>query len=239
MQPADGKIVAAVSVASHPVFQVVRLLPDGTPDDSFGTEGVVSTPIGSAALADYADDVAVFGSTIVAAGSADAGTGGGDFAVVRYLSNGDPDPSFGTGGIVVTPGPEDELIWATESLAGGKLLAAGYGGGPSTGLEFRLARYLGNGDLDPSFGGTGVVTTQIGGYSGAVALVVQADGKAIAGGWSNRGGPGFALARYNEDGSLDSTFGDGGTRTYPVGTYGGDGTSLGIQHVDGTPSASA
>ena len=74
------------------------------------------------------------------------------------------------------------------------------------------------------------MTTAIGNYAGAVSLALQPDGKAIAGGWSNAG-PSFALARYNDDGSLDSSFGDGGVRTYPVGAHGADGTSVLLQHL--------
>ena len=107
---------------------------------------------------------------------------------------------------------------------------AGYGGSGSTTLRLRLARYLGDGNLDTTFGGSGVVTTAIGNYAGAVSLAIQPDGKAVAGGWSN-GGPSFALARYNDDGSLDPSFGEGGIRTYPVGTHGGDGTSVLLQHL--------
>jgi uncharacterized delta-60 repeat protein len=97
-------------------------------------------------------------------------------------------------------------------------------------LTFVLARYLPSGELDTSFGGTGVVTTAIGGYSGAVSLALQPDGKVIAGGWANAG-PSFALARYNDDGSLDTSFGNGGVRTYTVGAHGGDGTSVLLQHL--------
>jgi len=76
-------------------------------------------------------------------------------------------------------------------------------------------------DLDPSFGTGGVVTTQIGGddyygvpYATAAAVAVQADGKLVVAGGTRTGTeagtPSLALARYNADGSLDTTFGTAG-----------------------------
>ena len=229
VQP-DGKIVGAATTSTYHGFEVVRLNADGSPDQSFGSGGVVRTPIGNPSLGDESLAVALDATRIVVGGDTDSGTGAGDFAVARYLSDGQLDASFGSGGIVVTPGAEDDLIRAVAVMSGGKILVAGYGGSGSTTLRLRLARYLGDGSLDTTFGGTGVVTTAIGNYAGAVSLAIQPDGKAVAGGWSN-GGPSFALARYNDDGSQDPSFGEGGVRTYPVGTHGGDGTSVLLQHL--------
>jgi uncharacterized delta-60 repeat protein len=76
-----------------------------------------------------------------------------------------------------------------------------------------LARYNPNGTLDPTFGKSGIVTTDFaGGPDGAVALAVQADGKLVIAGAANQElNIDFGLARYNRDGSLDTTFGTGGT----------------------------
>lgn len=71
------------------------------------------------------------------------------------------------------------------------------------------------GDLDPTFGNGGKVTTDIGSrFESVNAVVIQQDGKIVAGGGSiivpefNDGA--FALARYNSNGTLDSSFGVGG-----------------------------
>src|SRR4051812_26571589 len=64
------------------------------------------------------------------------------------------------------------------------------------------------GDLDPTFGSGGTLTTDLGGYEWAGAVLVQPDGKIVAGGIS---GDRFALARYDADGGLDATFGSGGS----------------------------
>lgn len=70
------------------------------------------------------------------------------------------------------------------------------------------------GNLDISFGGGGKVMTAIGQYSGAVDLCVQPDGKIVTAGYAQmQGHDDFALARYNEDGSLDTGFGTSGMVT--------------------------
>jgi uncharacterized delta-60 repeat protein len=72
------------------------------------------------------------------------------------------------------------------------------------------------GDLDPSFGNGGKVVTDFSSNEdGASAVAIQSDGKIVVGGTSTaqRGNPDFALARYNTDGSLDSSFGLNGKVT--------------------------
>src|SRR5205085_235620 len=104
----------------------------------------------------------------------------------------------------------------------GKLVAAGYAYDGSNN-DFALARYRADGRLDGSFGKGGKVVTPIGSPHGeAVALVLEPDGKLVAAGYTNDGSnEDFALARYRADGSLDGSFGTGGTVVTPIaGTYG-------------------
>ena len=76
------------------------------------------------------------------------------------------------------------------------------------------------GNLDPSFGSGGVVTTRIGASAVAQGLVLQPDGKLVEAGWSLDGSDGvFALARYGADGTLDRQFGSNGTTTTSWGTH--------------------
>ena len=80
---------------------------------------------------------------------------------------------------------------------------------------YELSSLLSPDDLDPNFGIGGIVTTDFsGGGDGATSLVLQPDGKIVVGGTATvAGGPVFAVARYNADGSLDSGFGMGGRVT--------------------------
>lgn len=92
-------------------------------------------------------------------------------------------------------------------------------------LEARLA--LTSGMLDPTFDGDGLVRTDFGTNNDSdeqiTDVAVQSDGKIVAGGYSitaNSRGQDFALARYNANGSLDTTFGVGGKLTTDFGTAG-------------------
>src|SRR5262249_24482946 len=80
--------------------------------------------------------------------------------------------------------------------------------------RLRTCAYNSDGSLDSTFGTGGLVTTDYsGGNDVAQALVIQADGKLVAAGYDTNGTQNFALARYNSDGSLDSTFGGTGKVT--------------------------
>src|SRR5439155_996244 len=121
---------------------------------------------------------------------------------------GDLDPSFGTGGRVLTDFGGGDGARALALQADGRIVVAGSSSAGAFGSDFALARYNSNGSLDPSFGTGGRVLTDFGGDDEARALALQDDGKiVVAGGF---GGPCFALARYNPGGTLDTSFGTGG-----------------------------
>ena len=108
-----------------------------------------------------------------------------------------------------------EGIRGTALQADGKLVAAGFFYGTSTDNSFALARYGTDGKLDATFGiGGKVLTTTFAASSGyaaqaeATAVAIQADGKIVAAGFTYS--EDIALARYNTNGSLDTTFGSGG-----------------------------
>jgi uncharacterized delta-60 repeat protein len=132
-------------------------------------------------------------------------------AIVQAAS-GDLDPSFGNGGKVTTRFAS--TFTAAKAVAvqsDGKIVVAGFETNPLTDLDILLVRYNPDGSLDSTFGTGGrVITDFLGRYEQANALVIQRDGKIIAGGFTSFTSNEFALVRYNPDGSLDSTFGEGG-----------------------------
>ncbi len=94
--------------------------------------------------------------------------------------------------------------------ADGKIVAAGV---PA---DVALARYNPNGCLDASFDGDGKEMTDLGGLGhGANEVAIEADGKIIVGGSACSSGVcgDFALARYNPNGTLDTTFSGDGKQT--------------------------
>ena len=79
-------------------------------------------------------------------------------------------------------------------------------------------RYDVDGSLDSGFGDAGMVTTVLGSNSRGEAILLQADGRFLVAGQAEIDGRWvFALARYQADGTLDASFGDGGTVTAEVG----------------------
>jgi uncharacterized delta-60 repeat protein len=151
---------------------------------------------------------------IVAAGSTSS-----EFALARYNSNGSLDTSFGSGGKVTT-----SFGSGTDNLAGGVVIQSdgrivASGSSRTASQRFALARYNSNGSLDTSFGSGGLVTTAFAGSNaGAASVAVAPDGKIVAAGSSDNGSSSrFALARYNTNGSLDTSFG-GGTVTTAFGS---------------------
>src|SRR5437870_871368 len=124
---------------------------------------------------------------------------------------GDLDPSFGTGGRVLTDFGGGDGARALALQADGRIVVAGSSSAGGFALDFARARDNSDGSLDPSFGTGGRVLTDFGGDDEARALALHADRKVVVAGCSDAGGrPDFALARYNDDGSHDSSFGTGG-----------------------------
>src|SRR4051812_7886996 len=137
-----------------------------------------------------------------------------NLALSAFAAPGDLDTNFGTGGKVITDffGTSDSA-YAVVIQSDGKIVAAGINDDePSNRLDFALSRYSSNGSLDPSFHTDGKVTTDFfGGDDGAYAVAIQSDGKIVAAGRNGLNNiRDFALARYNSNGSLDTTFSDDG-----------------------------
>ena len=77
------------------------------------------------------------------------------------------------------------------------------------------------GDLDPSFGNHGRVVTDLGGIEFAKSAALQADGRIVVAGFTGAGK--LLLLRYDSDGTLDASFGTGGTVLTTIGSGGGAG----------------
>ena len=128
-----------------------------------------------------------------------------------YAAAGDLDPTFGTDGKVITDFSGSCGALGVAIQSDGKILTAGVAYDATGNWDFALARYNIDGTLDATFGSDGKVTTELGGrFDEAYALALQPDGKIVAAGVARRD---FAFARYNPDGTLDASFGIGGTVT--------------------------
>jgi uncharacterized delta-60 repeat protein len=218
---ADGKIVAVGTGVSE--WIIARYNPNGSLDPTFSGDGIQTTPFGAQNIA---NGVAVQSDgKLVAVGSESVHL---DFALARYNANGSLDTSFSGDGKQTTDfGGYNEAKAVT--LQGNKIVAVGAGlVGFNTG-DFAVARYNPNGSLDPTFSGDGKQTTNFGGDDVANDVAVQADGRIVLAGVATGGATGndFALARYNTNGSLDTSFAGGGRkRTNFGGTDSANGVAL-------------
>jgi uncharacterized delta-60 repeat protein len=218
LQP-DGKIILAgttSNIGTRNDFAVVRYNPNGSLDTSFGGDGLVTTDV--LGNVDYASGVVLQADNkIVVAGYSWNGTNY-DFTLVRYNPDGGLDGGFSDDGKVSTDFGKSDYAYAI-IRTGDKLVVAGKSG-TGSGEDFALARYNANGSLDTSFDTDGkVVTDFLSGLDRGRALIQQADGKLVVTGWAVDGtNYNIALARYNDNGSLDTSFdSDGKVMTDFVG----------------------
>jgi uncharacterized delta-60 repeat protein len=234
IQP-DGKILVGGSdyagtknAAPPQVFAVVRYNTDGSLDTSFGSGGIATADFPGALIngwrysQSYASVLYPQAGTgndgkIVLAGGHETKNSGSIFALARFNTNGTLDSTFGNAGEVTTSFPVSiPLQGGAHGVviqSDGKIVAAG---GSTSG--FVLARYNSNGSLDTSFGSGGEVVTSLGANSNVSTLLLQPDGKlVVAGDTQPSGGDLWEVARYNANGSLDTSFGNGGIVS---GTFG-------------------
>jgi uncharacterized delta-60 repeat protein len=215
---ADGKIVAAGYGSSNAFdFFLARYNSNGSLDPGFGNGGRV-TFLGFGSNNNQANGVAIQADgKIVAAGCTSCSSSAGNFALVRLNPNGSHDGTFDGEGLARTDFMSGEDQANDVAIqADGKIVTAGFAS-VSFDKTFALARYNVDGSLDPSFDGDGRATTQFGSGDRAGELAIQRDGKIVAAGVACAfcfAGSDFGLARYNIDGSLDTTFsGDGKVMT--------------------------
>jgi uncharacterized delta-60 repeat protein len=230
LQP-DGKIVVAGSTSLPTAFNfdfmVARFNANGTPDTSFGTGGKTLTEFDG--LNDQAKAVLIQpDGKIVVAGQAQLGTlvtADQDFAVVRYLADGTPDPTFGGGDgkSTITVGGKSDFVNAAALQPDGSIVVVGrvFTDNGSGNSDMGIARFLPSGDIDTTFGsqhGTvridftdgGVVPANFDGgeWDEALDVLVQPNGKILVGGYTIRAGV-FrgALVRLESSGTIETQFG--------------------------------
>ena len=199
-----------------------RAASPGDLDATFGGDGLLALPAAGAFVpravgVDGKDRIVVGGYLCTPEPPSRDGTcltsGDASFRLARLTPDGGLDPEFGENGFVTTQIGEgrsqalDLIVWPD-----GRVLAAGVArvGGRDV---FALARFTAGGALDPSFGDGGVALAAVGasyaslgdvapGPSGTIVAAGQAVDDALA--------ARMAVARFEADGDLDPTFGDGG-----------------------------
>ena len=200
----DGKLVVAGYSFNNFNFDfaLVRYTSSGALDTTFGTGGKVTTPIGSSD--DYGFSVALQSDgKFVVAGQSTIGSNV-DFAVARYTDTGALDSTFNAGKVTTPIGNGNDQANAVDVQSDGKIVAVGASHN-GTNNDLALVRYLANGTVDTSFGGTGKITTSVGsGNESLSAVAMQSDGKIVVAGQVHNGtNEDFLVARYTSAGGLD------------------------------------
>lgn len=244
----DGKLVLAggeVIPDYHQTFVVLtRYHVDGSLDSSFGDGGKVMTDFGEDA---WASSMVLQkdGKIVVAGTQTDYDTY--NLILARYNIDGSLDKKFGDNGKLITKLGSQAEAASIAIPKDGKLIVAGtidtiynYDLYPN---NFVLIRYAIDGKIDSTFGEDGIVITDFGGFDHASSMKIEESGKIVVAGSSNTGNANagdFALARYNPNGSLDSSFGENGKLTTDLGGN-DDAAALSISHnnlyVAGTSSS--
>jgi uncharacterized delta-60 repeat protein len=226
LQP-DGKVIAAGSMdnASYDSLGIVvmRLNADGSLDASFGSGGLVEPNIPG----EYVSSVVIQpdGKILVAGARADAGFTAFQVLVRRFNTNGTPDATFGSNGVVTSSfGGTFDSAGAVVLQLDGKIVVAGSREQIFPDASFAVTRLLANGATDTSFGTGGVATASFAqGPSFGARVALQSDGKIVVSGeigdLSSYAIPAsdIGVARFNSNGSLDTSFANAGTKEIDFG----------------------
>ncbi len=211
----SGKIIRSVGRND---FGLKRYNYDGKADSTFGTDGVVTIDVG------ILDNLLLFAiqpdDGIVAFGQSDADPY--IYVVCRYNKDGKLDSTLGINGILkLTMTSNDIFITSMIVGAGGEIMLAGATSfNNSTPQSFVILRLNSHGEPDANFGINGLVITPFSESSVVKDVQLRPDGKIIAVGktsFSDNQGNNFdsvAIARYNNNGSLDKTFSEDGKLTF-------------------------
>ena len=216
LQP-DGRIVVVGSTAiagNSADLLLMRYLPDGTLDPSFGVGGISTLDVGTT---DIAYDVALQqdGRIVVVGTVFGVGT---DKVVARFTADGEVDTSFnGTGTLVIDDSFAEDQFNGVTVQSDGRIVVVGQGFNGSKDA-FHIMRLLPDGSFDPSFGNNGQVEHLIGiDNCRAYDVAVMPDGRIVNVGTSfTTGQNGFdvAVVRYLPDGSFDTAFSTDGKVTF-------------------------
>ena len=201
----SNNIIVGGYILSTSRYAVARFLTNGQLDSTFGTGGIVLNYF-TGTTKSIINSVVIDGSNnIVIAGSSGISTL--NYGIARLQPNGQPDTTFGTGGTItgVFSGTNSSIS-AIAIDDTNKIVV----GGVSTN-QYVVARFLADGQIDTSFGTSGIELGYFtGSYSKIFSIAIDSLGRILAYGYNNMGQNLYGLARFLADGQLDTTFGSGG-----------------------------
>ncbi len=190
---------------------ITKFTSQGLLDDSFGTNsnGAVEQQIGSDSV--YRSIWLTSNNQLQVTGSEEEADGDWNIAQAVYNTDGSQNTDFGNQGITTDgfTGPAGAEGRAVVQQSDGKLIAVGTAT-DAAGTQIALTRYNADGSVDSSFGTDGEV---IGSFAvqDVDGVVLTPDGHILVGFTSSNGNDtDLAVASFNSDGSLDTSFGNNG-----------------------------
>ncbi|MBK9097159.1 MAG: T9SS type A sorting domain-containing protein [bacterium] len=216
----DGRIITAGLNSSSSVFGVMRFLPDGERDLSFGDNGEALLPYPLTWVTYHPVGCLFLGDTAVVMATVTDTAGLRQFVLGMIDSSGNPVSSFGNNGIVLTGIEGSNHFSGGESLvltSDGKILMSGTT--PDSGpRKFSVFRFLMNGDIDTTFGNGGRTDIQFSSHDVCYDMKIDSNGKILLVGSSESR---VGVARLNSDGTPDTTFAPDGKLILNLNNSGG------------------
>ncbi len=226
----DGKILVAcmtgqtVNGEADYEIAVRRFNANGSPDDSFGVNGVASTNYnwgranGECVAVQQDGRILVIGNMPL---------NNGDLVVVRFNSNGMVDTTFGTGGyslinFAANGQMSSDLAHDIALSSNGNILLLGYTNFDATfsGINIGVAQLTSNGSIDTGFGDGGAYIFDLGQAESSRTMFFGDQGAFYCTGYKNSGAwqplKNGILIKFNQDGSLDQNFGADGVFTLNI-----------------------
>lgn len=211
----DGKMIVAWQSTniSETTLRLTRLLPNGSIDATFGNQGTATPDLDMGEAGTFHEMAVTADHKIIGVGIFDDNIVQKPF-VARFTETGELDASFGINGVtLIDEAGQNGEFNSVYILPSGKILAGGslYDSVNSGLFDILLVQMNPDGQLDPSFGDGGIVKSDfVAGLEGILGIAVQADGKIVTVGGLVENSYDMMVARYNPDGTYDSSFGNNG-----------------------------
>lgn len=216
----DGKFITGTNFHQHGPNQryvINQYNPDGTLNPAFGTNGFIESNVdNSIGTVHLQSDGKIIASSV-------EGNYDSSFSyLIRYTADGSVDNSFGVNGTV------KDTVNTIKSFSiqlNDKIVVAKMPDYVGFSSNLIIELYNPNGVLDGGFGSNGIVEFSLVQSKISVQhLVIQNDGKMVICGLVRSDAvddysSNIILIRFDDDGSLDSTFGDGGTKVFDYGYH--------------------
>lgn len=230
----DNKLVIAGNFYNTTSYNyntfVSRLTTTGSYDVSFGTNGTALQIVPSVFEVVY--DVKIQSDGKIIAGGLFSQNGNQDMLICKYTASGTLDTSFNGTGRLLIPRTGNEYITSLDVQNDNKIVAA-FSKENLEMVNFALVRVTENGALDTTFDSDGIVETSIENSSIANEVKILNDQKIVAIGTSLGTSRNYAFAKFNTDGSLDTTFGTQGKITVDINNGTNENAAAAVLSTDG------